>query len=96
MARARSKAPRISFWNWFGTLLLCSIPGVNLIAIICFLIFSKNPSKRTFCAACLVLGLLAALGFFAVLIFLPERVGQLADWLRQTAARAPAQPALLP
>ena len=96
MARAKGKAPRVSFWNWFGTLLLCAIPGVNLIAIICFLIFSRNPSKRSFAAASLVLILLSVIACVVLLILLPEQITRLADWLRELAARAPATPALLP
>ena len=51
---ARAKKSRISVLNWMGTLLLCAIPGVNLIALICFWIFAKSPSKKSFAQAALL------------------------------------------
>ena len=51
---ARAKKGKISVWNWMGTLFLCAIPGVNLIATICFLIFAKSPSKKSFAWAMLL------------------------------------------
>ena len=36
MARTEksNKYRKVSFWNWLGTLILFSIPGVNVIALI--------------------------------------------------------------
>ncbi|MBQ6595817.1 MAG: hypothetical protein IJH78_09190 [Clostridia bacterium] len=96
MARARAKTAKVSFWNWVGTLILCSIPGVNLIAIICFLIFCKNPSKRSFAAAALVLMLLCAIACVVLLVLMPEQISNAADWLREFANRAPGMEPLLP
>ena len=45
MARAKKSKNRVSVWNWLLTLLLMAIPGVNLLAVICFLIFGKAPSE---------------------------------------------------
>ena len=82
MARAKTKKNRISVWNWMGTLLLCSIPGVNLIALICFLIFGKNPSKKTFAGAVLLWALIGVIAVTAVLVAFPEELAMIADVLR--------------
>lgn len=61
MARAekKSRLKKISVWNWMGTIILCSIPGVNIIALILMIILAKSQAKRSFAVAMLVLMLLA-------------------------------------
>ena len=84
MARAenKSKYKKVSVWNWLGTLILCSIPVVRLIALILFIIFAKAQSKRSFAIAMLVLDVLVvALAFAAFLIF-PDQLAQFAADLR--------------
>ena len=79
----RSKKPStVSILNWMGTLLLCSIPGVNLITIICTLIFAKSPSKKNFAWAMLILALIA--------VVFPNQTAELANLLRDAAAQTPA------
>jgi uncharacterized membrane protein YqjE len=81
MARAE-KSKRISVLNWMGTMLVCSIPGVNLIALILFIIFAKSPSKRSFAIASLLwIILLIALVCAAFLVF-PEQISEFAAYLR--------------
>ena len=89
---ARAKKNRISVLNWMGTLLLCAIPGVNLIAVICFLIFGKAPSKKSFALALLLLMILGTIAAVVLLMVFPEQVHCAADWLRTTAAEL--QPAV--
>lgn len=86
---ARAKKTRISILNWMGTLLLCAIPGVNIVAIICFLIFGKSPSKRTFAWAVLLWMVIAVVLSAVLLLVLPEQAAQLAETLREAAAQAP-------
>ena len=84
MARAenKGKSKKVSVWNWMGTLILCSIPGVRFIALILFIIFAKAQSKRSFAIAMLVLDVLVvALAFAAFLIF-PDQLAQFAADLR--------------
>lgn len=83
---ARAKKTRISVLNWMGTLLLCAIPGVNIIALICFLIFAKSPSKKSFAQAALLWMVIVAVLVVAALLALPEQVSDLAGWLRENAA----------
>ena len=67
---AKSKYRKVSVWNWMGTLILCSIPGVNLIALILFAIFGKAQAKRSYALAMLLLMVLAtALTVAAFLVF---------------------------
>lgn len=87
---ARAKKGKISVWNWMGTLFLCAIPGVNLIATICFLIFAKSPSKKSFAWAMLLWTVILLAATTAALLLLPEKMNELADYLRQQAAAAPA------
>ena len=84
MARAenKSKNKKVSVWNWLGTLILCGIPGVRLVALILFIIFAKAQSKRSFAIAMLVLDVLVvALAFAAFLVF-PDQLAQFAADLR--------------
>ena len=84
MARAK-KSNHVSVLNWMGTFILLSIPGVNIIAFICYL-FSKNPSKRSYMIASLLMGLLVCAIAAGLIIAFPEQVASLAELLRQTAA----------
>ena len=93
---ARAKKTKISVLNWMGTLLLCSIPGVNLIAIICFLIFAKNPSKRSYAVALLLWALIAVVVVVALLLAFPEQAGMVADILRTAAAATPVEAISIP
>ena len=83
MARAeKRKVKKISVWNWMGSLLLSCIPGVNIIAWILFIIFAKNPSKRSFAVACIVLTLIFAVLVCAAFVAFPQQLIQLAADLR--------------
>ena len=84
---ARAKKSRISVLNWMGTLLLCAIPGVNIIALICFWIFAKSPSKKSFAQAALLWMVIAA-------VLMVVALADLADRLREAAQPAPAVEAL--
>lgn len=83
----RVKKNRISVLNWMGTLLVCAIPGVNIVAAICFLIFAKSPSKKSFALAMLLWMLIAVVAIVVLLVALPDQAASLADWLRQVAAK---------
>lgn len=89
---ARSKKNRISVWNWMGTLLLCAIPGVNLIAVICFMIWGKASSKKSFALALLLWWILLIIAAVAVMVALPDQMTELANWLREQSAAIPAAP----
>lgn len=96
MARAKKNKSKISILNWMGTLLLCSIPGVNVIAIICFLIFAKSPSKRSFAWAVLLWAIIGIVAAVALLLLLPEELGRVADLMRAAATAAPAEVISIP
>ena len=97
MARAENnkKIRKVSFWNWVGTIILSVIPGVNIIAMLLFIIFGKAQAKRSYAAASLVLMLLlAALGCAAFIVF-DAQIAQFADQLRSGAV-LDIIPALIP
>ena len=82
MARAKKSKNRVSVWNWLLTLLLMAIPGVNLLAVICFLIFGKAQPKRSFALAVLIWTIVIAVGTVVVLMLIPEQVSNFANTLR--------------
>lgn len=84
-AGKKGKGKKVSVWNWMGTLIVLAIPGVNLIALILFLIFAKAQAKRSYCIALLILWLLGIVLTIAAFLILPDQLAQLADFLRQTA-----------
>ena len=84
---ARTKKARITILNWMGTLLLCAIPGVNIIALICFITFGKAPSKRTFAWAMLIWMILLIVCYVALIWLLPGPMSLLSDKLRELAAQ---------
>lgn len=90
------KTPKISVLNWMGTLLLCAIPGVNLIAALCFMLFAKNPSKKTFAAALLIWTLITLTAVVTLLAVFPVESAELADYLRTLAAAPEAAVGVLP
>ena len=84
MARAenKSKYKKVSVWNWLGTLILCSIPGVRVMAVSLFIICGKAQSKRGVAIAMLLLDVIAvALVVAAVLVF-PDQLARFAADLR--------------
>ena len=91
MAGAEKKSKKVSVWNWLGTLILLSLPGVNVIALILFLIFSEAQAKKSFCIACLILMILSLALVCAVLLAFPQQLTDLAAFLRQQAG-APLTP----
>jgi uncharacterized membrane protein len=81
-AEKSNKYKKVSVWNWMGTLIVCSIPGVNVIALILMIILAKAQAKRSFAIAMLLLWILcAALVFAGFIVFGPE-LSQFAAYLR--------------
>ena len=67
--------PPISMINWFFTLLISLIPGVNILFFIFGVSFAKAPTKRSYFAAALVLSLLLIAAItIAVWFFSPELI----------------------
>lgn len=90
MGRAdKNKNKRVSVLNWMGTLILCAIPGINLIALILFIIFAKAQSKRSFAIASLLLLILLAAAICALFLLLPEQMADFADVLRSGESLLP-------
>lgn len=84
MARSEKsvKSRKVSVWNWMGTLILCGIPGVNIVALILFIIFAKAPAKRSFAIASLILMAVALALVCAAFLIFPQELAQFAADLR--------------
>jgi len=82
------KAPRISVLNWMGTLLLCAVPGVNILFILLTIIFAKSPSKKNFAWALLLWTVLLCAAAAALLLIFPEQSAEVANMLREYAGKA--------
>ena len=70
--------------NWMGTLILYSIPGVNLIFLILSAIFAKSSSKRSFSIAGILLFVLFAVLVCAAFAIFPDFFTKLAQNMRQS------------
>lgn len=69
----------VSIGGWIGTILLSSLPGVNLILWIVWACIAKRPSRRNFSIALLILtGVFVLLAAVAVSIYGAE----LLEWAR--------------
>ena len=84
-----TKSKRVSVWNWMGTLILMSIPVVNIISAILFIICSKAQAKRSFCIAWLILAVVAVALLGAGFMFLPELMTSVSEFLRNGAGLGP-------
>lgn len=74
---------RPSVLNWMGTLILYSIPGVNLIFLILSIIFAKTGAKRNFAIAGLLLMVLALVLLCAAFALFPDFFTRMAQSMRE-------------
>ena len=71
---------RVSVGGWMGTLLLSSIPVINLILWLIWAFSAKRPSRKTYAIACLILTLIFAAAIAAVISFFGKEI---LEWARQ-------------
>ena len=82
---------KVSFFNWFITLIFSLIPGVNLLFFIGTGMFARNPSKRTYAVAALVLTLIVLIALCVLIIFFgTEIVNWAEELLKEAEAVKPA------
>ena len=86
MAKSSKKQP--SVLNWMGSLILYSIPGVNLIFLILSAIFAKSNSKRSFAVAGILLIVLSAILIFVAFMVFPDFFTKLTETMRQSVRPA--------
>jgi len=55
---SKKEIRKVSFFNWFLTLIFSAIPAVNILFFIITIGCARNPSKRTYAVAALVLTLI--------------------------------------
>ena len=81
----RQNSEYISVGNWILTVILMAIPGVNLIAGICYLL-SKKKSKRNYVLALIVLILIVLVllvgAFFLIKYVFPDTYDVVIDFVR--------------
>ena len=84
MARSEKsmKYRKVSVWNWMGTLILLSIPGINIITLILTIILAKAQAKRSFAIAMLLLWILCAALVCAAFVVFGAELSQFAADLR--------------
>ena len=88
MAKNSRRTP--SVLNWLGTLILYSIPGINLIFLILSVIFAKSSAKRGFAIAGILLIVLAIILTCAAFAVFPDYFNNLADIMRRNVAATAA------
>ena len=87
MAKNGKKGP--SVLNWMGTLILCGIPGINLIFLILSAIFGKSSAKRSFAVAGILLMLLSLVLTCAAFAIFPDFFTRLAESIRDAGELIP-------
>ena len=88
MAKNTLSKKQPSVLNWMGTLILYSIPGVNLIFLILSAIFARSSSKRSFAIAGIILIVVCAVLTFAAFALFPDYFTKLTELMRQNARPA--------
>jgi len=91
MSKESRGVKKVSFFNWIITLIFASIPGVNLLFFIGSAMFARNPSKRTYAVAALVLTLIVLIALCVLIIFFgTEIVNWAEELLKEAEAVKPA------
>ncbi len=81
MAKSEKNPPPISTANWIFTLVVTSIPLVNIVTILYWALAPwANPNKRNFCRALLFLFLFS---IFALIVFIAIGAVGPPDWLQE-------------
>lgn len=80
-----AKRRGVTVLNWMGTLILTSIPGVNIIALILMMFLCKSRAKRTFAAAALILMAIALLLCAAAFLIFGTQLREFAATLTAAA-----------
>ena len=81
------KLRKISFFNWFVTLLFSIVPGVNIVFFIFTIACARTASKRSFAIAALVLSLLLLIAGCIGVIFFGEEIVKWAQSVLETQAK---------
>lgn len=79
---------KVSFINWIITLILSAIPAFNIVFFLFTIGCARNPSKKTFAVAALVLTLIATIALCVLVFAFGETVAQWANELLATAEAA--------
>ncbi len=92
MSKKKSKPtynPQVSLFNWFVTLLISIIPGVNILFFIFCISFARTPDKRRFGTAALILTLLLVVAVWVIVVLMSD---QIVDWAHKIVPEATPAP----
>lgn len=82
----RQSSEHVSVGNWILTFILMAIPGINLIAGLCYLC-SKKKTKRNYILAmiilCLIFIVLIVAAYFILRQFAPDALNTVLDPIRE-------------
>ncbi len=92
MSKESKGIRRVSFANWLITLFVSILPGVNLIFFIFSIMLARNPSKRTFATAALVLTLILLIAGCVAVIFFGAEIADWAEELLKSLPEATSSP----
>ena len=84
MSKENRGVRRVSFLNWFFTLIVSILPGVNIL----FFAAARNASKKSFAVAALVLSLLLLIAACALVFFFGDAFVR---WAENLLRDVPAQ-----
>ncbi len=87
MSKESRGVRRVSFLNWFFTLILSAIPGVNILFFIITIAAAHNASKKSFAVAALVLSLLVLIAACALVFFFGDAFVR---WAEELLKEVPA------
>ena len=91
MSKEGKSAKKISFINWFITLLISLIPGANIIYFIFCIGCAKNPSKKSFAVAALVLALIIIIACLVAVFAFGDKIVLWAEEVLKEAKPAIAE-----
>lgn len=87
MSKENRGVRRVSFLNWFFTLIASAIPGVNILFFVITIASARNASKKSFAVAALVLSLLTLIAACALVFFFGDEFVRWAEnLLKDTSA----------
>ncbi len=90
MSKESRGVRKVSFINWFFTLILSVLPGVNILFFIITIAAARSASKKSFAVAALVLSLLLLIAASAAVFFFGDEFVRWAENLLKTSSATPA------
>lgn len=84
---SKKEIRKVSFINWFITLIFSAVPVVNILFFIITIGCARNPSKRSYAVAALVLTLITLIALCVAVFCFGDTI---AKWANDLLAEVPA------